>query len=261
MSGPERLGFRYARSADGTSIAWARLGSGPPLVVVPPVPFSNVNGDWSVPLLRGAYERLASNCEVILYDGRGTGASARTIDDLSTEAQASDLEAVIADTGLERAALLALYLASAPALTLAARRPELVSGLVLFGAEPDGAEALARPGTEALLSLIDTDWALFSQTAALDWMGWRAAESGELVARSFQTVTTAGTCRWSSRRPWRQRSRRRSSTSSRAPRPRSSSRTPMAPSIPSQASWRPTACPHPTAWRAWSQAGASKTQP
>jgi hypothetical protein len=27
------LGFRYARSADGISIAYARLGSGPPLVV------------------------------------------------------------------------------------------------------------------------------------------------------------------------------------------------------------------------------------
>lgn len=190
MGGSSRLGFRYARSADGTSIAWTRLGSGPPLVVVPPVPFSNVTGDWAVPLLRSAYEGLARSCELILYDGRGTGTSQRTVSDVSIEAQAADLVAVLDDAGVERAAALALYLASAPAVRVAAERPERLSHLVLFGAIVDGAEALARPGTDALIGLIDSDWALFSRTAALDWMGWRAAGSGELVARSFETATT-----------------------------------------------------------------------
>lgn len=190
MGAPERLAFRYARSRDGTSIAWARLGSGPPLVVVPPVPFSNVDGDWAVPLLRTAYERLARSCELILYDGRGTGASQRSVTDLSIEAQATDLVAVLEAAGVQRAAALALYLASAPAVRVAAERPALLSHLVLFGAVANGADALSRPGTEALLSLIDSDWALFSRTAALDWMGWPAAGSGELVARSFETATT-----------------------------------------------------------------------
>ena len=44
---PRPPGFVYAKWADGTSLAYMRLGSGPTLVVFPPVPLSNVSGDWS----------------------------------------------------------------------------------------------------------------------------------------------------------------------------------------------------------------------
>jgi hypothetical protein len=45
-------GFRYARSPAGINIAYTRFGAGPPLVVVPPIPFSNLSGDLAVPVLR-----------------------------------------------------------------------------------------------------------------------------------------------------------------------------------------------------------------
>ena len=183
-------GFRYARSRDGTSIAWMRLGAGPSLVVVPPIPFSNVSSDWSVPLLGDAYARLASGFELILYDGRGTGASQRTVTDLGMPILAADLEAVLDAAGVGTAALLAMYLATVPAVAFAARNPDRVSHLVLFGASMRGHSSTDRPGTAALLSLIDRDWELFSRTAALDWMGWGAGEIGERVAESFRTTTT-----------------------------------------------------------------------
>lgn len=182
-------GFRYARSADGTSIAYMRMGTGPALVIVPPVPFSNVAAELAVRLVHGAYESLARRFELLLYDGRGTGASQRAVTDLSTAALTADLEAVMDHAGVDRAALLALYLAAGPAVSLAAQRPERASHLVLFGAVPNGATALQRPGTAALLSLIDEDWDLFTQTAALDWMGWGAGDMGEEVARAFRSTT------------------------------------------------------------------------
>lgn len=188
MSG---LAFRYATSPDGTSLAYTRMGAGPALVVIPPVPFSSVSGDWSVPLLRDVYERLSRDFELILYDGRGTGASQRDVDDLGIEALTSDLLAVLDDAGIERAALLSLYLSVPPAVTVAARAPDRVSHLLLFGALVRGADALERPGTAALLSLIGEDWELFTRTAALDWMGWGVGEDGERVARSFRSATNA----------------------------------------------------------------------
>jgi DNA-binding NarL/FixJ family response regulator len=182
--------FRYARSADGTSIAYARFGAGPALVIVPPVPFSNVSGDWAVPLIRDVYSHLAADLEVILYDGRGTGASSRSVDDLSTGALTADVEAVVDHAGLDEVALLALYLAAGPAVTFAARHPDRATHLMLFGAVPDGRKMFERPGTAALLGLIDEDWRLFTQAAALDWMGWGVGDSGRLVAESFRTATT-----------------------------------------------------------------------
>jgi DNA-binding CsgD family transcriptional regulator/pimeloyl-ACP methyl ester carboxylesterase len=181
--------FRYVRSADGTSIAWNAMGDGAALVIMPPVPFSNVAGEWAVPLVRDVYERLASRFRVVRYDGRGTGASQRTVDDLGVGALAADLEAVLDAARVERAALLALYTAGAPAVTFAAQHPRRVSHLALFGVTPSGAEVIARPGTAALLGLLDDDWELFTQTAALDWMGWRVAEDGERVSAAFRTTT------------------------------------------------------------------------
>jgi DNA-binding CsgD family transcriptional regulator/pimeloyl-ACP methyl ester carboxylesterase len=171
------------------------MGSGPALVIVPPVPFSNVAGEWAVPLLRRVYERLAGSFRLIRFDGRGTGASQRSVDDAGLEAMADDIEAVLAAAGVEQAALLALYLAGGPAVTLAAHRPGRVSLLVLFGVTADASDHLARPGTAALLGLMDEDWELFTQTAALDWMGWRVAEDGERVAAAFRTTTTPAIAR------------------------------------------------------------------
>ena len=191
MSTPTRPpGFTYARSADGTSIAYMRLGNGPRLVLVPPVPLTNISGDWTIPVMREVYERFAASFELVLYDGRGTGASQRSVDDLSTDALVADLEAVLDDIGGGEVSLLAMYLACPSAVTLAASRPDRVSHLVLYGGGDRGSRQFDRAGTAALLGLIDEDWELFTKTAALDWMGWGAGESGRLVAESFRTTTT-----------------------------------------------------------------------
>jgi DNA-binding CsgD family transcriptional regulator/pimeloyl-ACP methyl ester carboxylesterase len=194
VNGLGALRFRYARSADDVSLAYTRLGSGPPLLVVPPVPFSNVSGEWSVPLIRDVHSRLAADLEVILYDGRGTGASQRSVVDLSLEALTSDIPAVMDAAGIARASLLAIYLAAVPALHFAARQPDRVDRLVLFGAAPDLGATLHR-GDIALYRLMEDDWPLFTQTAALDWMGWGVGEAGRLVADSLRAATTPETAR------------------------------------------------------------------
>jgi pimeloyl-ACP methyl ester carboxylesterase/DNA-binding CsgD family transcriptional regulator len=182
-------GFSYTRSADGTSLAYMRLGTGPMLVLVPPVPLSSVGGDWGIPLMRDVYQRLATSFELVLYDGRGTGASQRSVDDLSTDAFVADLDAVLDAVGATEVTLLAMYLSCPAAVTYASRYPERVGHLVLYGAADHGARSFDRPGTAALLGLIDHDWELFTKTAALDWMGWGAGESGNLVAESLRTAS------------------------------------------------------------------------
>jgi pimeloyl-ACP methyl ester carboxylesterase/DNA-binding CsgD family transcriptional regulator len=70
---------------------------------------------------------------VLRYDERGCGLSDRDIEDVSLDARVADLEAVIDAAGTERVALLGISQGGPVAIAFAARRPERVSRLVLFG--------------------------------------------------------------------------------------------------------------------------------
>jgi len=106
----------YARGADGVSLAFSVAGSGPALVFVPWVPFSNFRMEWQNPLLNGVFEQMARRLTLVHYVGRGTGHSQRDVTDLSLEAMVSDLEAVVDRAGLIEVSLLGQYNSCTPLL-------------------------------------------------------------------------------------------------------------------------------------------------
>src|SRR4030042_402023 len=124
--------IQYAQTADGVSIAFWTLGEGPPLVVMPNVPWSHIQLEWQWPGDRMWLERLVEKRKLIRYDARGCGLSDREVADCSLDAHLLDLEAVVQRLGLDRFVLLG-FLDSGPlAIMYAARRPESVSRLVLW---------------------------------------------------------------------------------------------------------------------------------
>src|SRR5438132_14019757 len=185
----------YARTTDDVTIACAVVGSGPTLVLLPGVPFSNFIEEWRIPLLRGVYERLATRLQIVQYDGRGTGHSQRDVADLSLEAMLRDLDAVVGQASIERFALLGFYNSCTHAIAYAALHPERVTRLVLFGGSSRGWLAMSAPETQALLSLIERDWDFFVESAAHTWMGWSVGEAGRLAADSFRHATTPAVAR------------------------------------------------------------------
>ena len=86
----------FGRTSDGVMIGWVESGSGPPLVHLPGVPFSNLEGEWRIPDLQAAFERLGRSVRLVQYDGRGTGLSQRDVADFSLAAMEADLDAVVA---------------------------------------------------------------------------------------------------------------------------------------------------------------------
>src|SRR6266478_1688562 len=180
----------YAHSADGVSLAFTVAGDGPALVFVPWVPFSNLRVEWQNPLLSRVYGQLAQELTLVHYDGRGTGHSQRDVTDVSLEAMVSDLEAVIGRTGLAQVSLLGQYNSCPHAIAYAARHPERVNRMVLFGGSARGWTAMSARPTQALLSLMEQDWDLFADTAAHQWMGWSAGEAGRAVADAIRTAVT-----------------------------------------------------------------------
>src|SRR5712671_2294462 len=95
-----------ATSADGPRIAWTSVGGGPTLIHMPGVPFSNVDGEWRIPMLRRLFTDLGGQVRFIQYDGRGTGRSQRNVSDFSLEAYMGDLDGVVEAAGADQVVLL-----------------------------------------------------------------------------------------------------------------------------------------------------------
>jgi pimeloyl-ACP methyl ester carboxylesterase/DNA-binding CsgD family transcriptional regulator len=124
--------IRFCTGADGVRIAWAKHGSGPPLIVVS-CWLSHLRHDWRSPVWRHFLRDIGEFATVVRYDERGFGMSDWDVTDFSLEARHADLEAVVAATGYERFALLGMSGGSSVAMAYAARHPERVTRLILNG--------------------------------------------------------------------------------------------------------------------------------
>jgi DNA-binding CsgD family transcriptional regulator/pimeloyl-ACP methyl ester carboxylesterase len=154
------------------------------------VPFSNLRLEWQSAFLNGIFERMAQRLTLIHYDGRGTGHSQRDVTDVSLEAMVADLEGVIDQLALPEVSLLGQYNSCPHAIAFAARHPERVRRVALFGGSPRGWYAMSARQTQALLSLIEQDWDVFADAAAHQWLGWSAGEIGRDVAEGIRGAVT-----------------------------------------------------------------------
>ena len=99
-AGRRTIAVSFTTSFDGTRIAFAIAGNGPPLVKVANY-MSHVGYDWDSPVWVHWLEELTRDHTLIHYDERGSGLSDWNVEDISFEAWVRDLEAVVDATGLE----------------------------------------------------------------------------------------------------------------------------------------------------------------
>lgn len=125
--------IRFALRSDGVRIAYALSGRGPPLIKAANW-LSHIEADWSSPVWRHWLHGLSERWSLVRYDERGCGLSDRDVKDLSFESWVGDLETVVAAAGVRRFPLLGVSQGAAVAVAYAARHPEQVSHLVLYGA-------------------------------------------------------------------------------------------------------------------------------
>ena len=127
-----RQQVRFCTSFDGTRIAYAVTGDGPPLVRAPHW-FSHLEHDWTNPAFQPWVEDLSKRYSFLRFDQRGCGLSDREVPEISHEAHVRDMECVIDAARLERFAIFGASQGSAFAVSYAARHPERVSHLLLYG--------------------------------------------------------------------------------------------------------------------------------
>lgn len=142
----------FCRSADSVRVAYAVAGAGPPLVR-PATWLTHLQHDWTSPLWRPLLSALAAGHTLVRYDERGCGLSEHAVDRFDVDAWVDDLAAVVDALGLERFALFGQSQGAAVAIAYAARHPQRVSRMVLYGGFVRGAARNPRVDTAALTAL------------------------------------------------------------------------------------------------------------
>lgn len=155
--------IRFCRSADGTRIAYATFGVGPPLLWVGHFA-RHLEMDWRNPVWTSWLAWLGRRHTVIRYDVRGCGLSDRDVAEISLDRMADDFNAVVSAAGLDKFAFFGTAGNVAPAVAYAARHAGRIEHLVLYGCNTRG--LLRRPGStvdkkeaEIRLKALELGWA------------------------------------------------------------------------------------------------------
>jgi pimeloyl-ACP methyl ester carboxylesterase/DNA-binding CsgD family transcriptional regulator len=154
---------RFCASHDGTRIAFATCGTGPPLVRAAHW-LSHLNHELQCPLWAPWLSVLRRRHTFIRYDGRGSGLSDHNAADFSLDRCVEDLEAVVERSRISRFVLFGATIGGITALAYAARHPERVTHLVIVGGFSMG-RMVRNPTleqteeTELELKAIELGWA------------------------------------------------------------------------------------------------------
>ena len=133
----------------GLRIAYAVSGAGAPLVV-PAWWVSHLELNWRDQAFRSFWESVGEGHVLVRYDAPGVGMSDREDGQLrerTLETEVALLGAVLDKLGLERVTLLGGSSGGCAAIALAARFPDRVERLLLYGAYADGRWIAAARGS------------------------------------------------------------------------------------------------------------------
>lgn len=154
--------IKFCTTRDGVRIAYSAVGDGEPFVKVANW-LNHLEMDWISPVWSHWLAEFGRGQKLIRYDERATGLSDRNVDDLSLDAFVDDLKSVVDALGLKCFPMLAISQGGPVAIAYAARYPEKVSHLVIYGSFATGwkkgkLSESDREKREAQLALIKQGW-------------------------------------------------------------------------------------------------------
>lgn len=154
--------IRFCTSADDVKLAYAVTGEGPALVMSATW-LTHLEHQWRSLAWRPWLEVFSREYKLLRYDSRGCGLSDRDAEDLSFENWVKDFEIVIDAAGFQQFSLLSTCWGGPVAIEYAARHPERVDRLVLYGTYARGRfRRDDRPGeaekARVLLDLTQLGW-------------------------------------------------------------------------------------------------------
>ena len=204
-----RQHIRYVTTQDGTRLAWAEAGQGPPLVKAANW-LTHLEYEWDSPVWRHWLEFFSTHWRFVRYDERGCGMTEWRGGELTLDTWVDDLGCVIdAARPVEPVILLGISQGAPPCIRYAIRYPERVACLILYGGYARGALHRGTPESraahQAMIDLARVEWSNENPTfrqvftsrfipggtyAQLQWWNelcLRSISSGEVAARLLET--------------------------------------------------------------------------
>jgi pimeloyl-ACP methyl ester carboxylesterase/DNA-binding CsgD family transcriptional regulator len=154
--------IRYVRTADGVQLAWAEAGTG--LVMIKAANWlTHLEYEWDSPVWRHWIRFFSDHFRFIRYDERGCGMTDRNVGDLSLDRWVADVEDIVAAAKLQEPfSLLGISQGGAICAAYAAKHPERVSKLVLYGGYARGPFQRGDPDRasfyQAMIDLVRLEW-------------------------------------------------------------------------------------------------------
>lgn len=154
--------IRFCTASDGVRIGYATMGEGPPLVKAANY-LTHLEHDRKSPVWSHWLEELSRHHTLIRYDTRGCGLSDWEVSHYSIEAWINDLDSVVNALELERFPLLGISQGASVSVAYAAKYPERVSHLILYGGYARGRfnrdlTPEEREEAETMINVIRTGW-------------------------------------------------------------------------------------------------------
>lgn len=178
---------------DGTSVAYATAGTGTPLLYVGGW-LSHLELSWVLLPERSFLEALASGRTLVRYDRLGCGLSDRPKDlGWTLGIERATLSAVMSAVGDTKFDLMGSSLGVPIAIDWAARHPETVSRLILYGGWARGADVTTPRVRKHIVGLIRSHWGLGSDVLTEIFAPEASPETRAVLAEYQRRASSAET--------------------------------------------------------------------
>jgi pimeloyl-ACP methyl ester carboxylesterase/DNA-binding CsgD family transcriptional regulator len=179
---------------DGRRLGYEVCGEGP-LLLCPGWWVSHLELDWGDRAFADFWEAIGNGHSVVRYDRLGVGVSDRELreEDLTVDGEVRVIDALLDELGADRVGLLGGSSSGCAAIAFAARSPERVARLVLYGCYADGASISPAAVREAIVATVRSHWGIGSRLLSDIFLGEVSGEEQERFARFQRLAASAET--------------------------------------------------------------------
>ena len=181
-------------TVDGRRLAYEVSGEGP-LLLAPAWWVSHLEVDRGNPAFARFWDAMGDGYSVVRYDRLGVGVSDRELrdEDLTVDGEVEVIRALLDELGAERIGLFGGSSGGCAAIAFAARFPERVERLMLYGSYADGASITGPSVREAILAAVRSHWGIGSRLLSDIFLGEAGAVEQEGFARFERLAASAET--------------------------------------------------------------------
>jgi pimeloyl-ACP methyl ester carboxylesterase/DNA-binding CsgD family transcriptional regulator len=179
---------------EGRRLAYEVTGEGP-LLLCPAWWVSHLELDRRNQAFAQFWEAIGDGFSLVRYDRLGVGVSDRELrdEDLTLDSEVEVIGALLDELGAERVGLLGGSSSGCAAIAFAARFPERVERLMLYGSYADGPSITPAAVREAIVATVRSHWGIGSRLLSDIFLGEVSSQEQEWFARFQRLAASADT--------------------------------------------------------------------